>query len=177
MSDLTDIELVELAVSGDAKAFSHVVERHYMMVYKVAYKWCRSKEDAEDIAQEVFVKVGRKISSFRSDSAFNTWLYRIAVNTAKDLFRKQEKDKNNDPTILEKDQLQDKSPNQEESLVSRQVYDLIDKLPKKLKEATLLVFGEELSHKEAAEILGCAETTISWRIFQAKKKLKKYLQE
>ena len=84
-------ELVKLAKDGDSVAFENLVEQSYMLVYKVSYKWCRTKEDAEDITQEVFVKLAKKIFSFREESSFQTWLYRIVINTAKDFAKKEER--------------------------------------------------------------------------------------
>ena len=64
MENLEDIELVKLAKCGDPVAFENLVERNYMLVYKISYKWCRTKEDAEDITQEVFVKLAKKVYIF-----------------------------------------------------------------------------------------------------------------
>ena len=88
MDHLNDIELVNRALAGDALAFEHLVKRHYQSVYRLSYKWSGVKEDAEDIVQEVFVKLARKLKSFGQRSAFKTWLYRITINTAKDFMRK-----------------------------------------------------------------------------------------
>ncbi len=85
------IELVKLAKDGDSVAFENLVDLHYLLVYKISYNWCKAKEDAEDITQEVFVKLAKNIFNFKEESAFQTWLYRIVINTAKDYTRKQEK--------------------------------------------------------------------------------------
>ena len=87
MESLTDIELAGRATGGDTEAFAFLVDRHYMLAYRVAYKWCGVKENAEDITQEVFIKLGRSIHGFNGDSKFTTWLYRITVNTTKDFLR------------------------------------------------------------------------------------------
>jgi len=84
-----DIELVDLAKGGDASALERLFEKHYMTVYNLAYKWCGVKEDAEDVAQEVFVKLVKKLHTFDKKSSFKTWLYRIIINTAKDFVRKK----------------------------------------------------------------------------------------
>jgi RNA polymerase sigma factor (sigma-70 family) len=87
INGLSDRELVGRAVGGDSSMFECLVNRHYMLVYRVAYKWCGIRENAEDITQEVFVKLARAIHGFKGGSAFRTWLYRITVNTAKDYLR------------------------------------------------------------------------------------------
>ena len=175
MDTYSDIELVDMAKGGSARAMEHLFEKHYISVYNLAYKWCGIKEDAEDIAQDVFVKLVRKLHTFGQKASFKTWLYRIVINTAKDFGRKRsgrhahetvvdfERGENN-PVRPEKDALE-----------TTRLFAAIDQLPFKQKSAILLVFGEGLSHREAAEALDCAETTISWRIYQARKRLKKSL--
>ena len=88
MDSYSDIELVERSQNGDEAAFEHLVNRHYKTVYRVSYKWCGVKEDAEDITQEVFVKLTGKLRMFSNRSSFSTWLYRVTINTAKDFGRK-----------------------------------------------------------------------------------------
>ena len=161
MDTYNDIELVKLSVDGDTEAFAHLVERHYMTVYKVSYKWCGIREDAEDIAQEVFIKLAQKLKTFRKKSSFKTWLYRITINTAKDFHRKHAAN----PTPLG-----------DEPLDAIRLYKALNKLPEKQKSAILLVFSEGLNHREAAQVLNCSETTVSWRIFQARKRLKKSME-
>ena len=71
MENLEDIELVKLAKDGDSIAFENLVERNYLLVYKISYKWCRAKDDAEDITQEVFLKLAKKIFSFKEESCIS----------------------------------------------------------------------------------------------------------
>lgn len=174
MENLDDLSLVKLARDGDAVAFETLAKRHYMLVYQVSYRWCGNQDDSEDITQEVFVKLARKIHEFKEESTFQTWLYRITMNTAKDFARANGRRRVRESTFAEEEKGKAIGQAQEKSL-SEKLYGIIEELPLKLKETTLLVFGEGLNHKEAAQALNCAETTISWRIFQVKKKLKKYL--
>ena len=88
MINYSDMELVDLAMGGDEVAFENLIEKHYSSVYNLSYRWCRLKEDAEEITQEVFVKLTRKLDTFNRESSFKTWLYRITINTAKDYSRK-----------------------------------------------------------------------------------------
>jgi RNA polymerase sigma-70 factor (ECF subfamily) len=171
MNQKTDNNLIEMAVTGNEEALEVLVRRHYMTVYRLAFRWCRIKEDAEDVTQEVFVKMAGRLHSFRLKSSFPTWLYRVTVNTAMDLFRKRDvRGKYESMTELPAI-TGNPSPNPEEAVLFRQIYDQLDRLPAKQKAAVLLVFTEGLSHRDAARALGCSETTISWRIFQARKKL------
>ena len=163
-----DAELIRLAVAGDADAFTGLVERHYMRVYKMSVRACGNPSDAEDITQDVFIKLGHAIQGFRGDAAFTTWLYRIVLNTARDYVKKVK------PTValVDDDQIS-ADGGIEEQVAHKQKLAWLHAIPDSMRDAVLLVFGEGLSHAEAAKILQCAETTISWRIFQARKVLKK----
>ncbi len=165
-----------LAAKGNAQAFGCLCERHYMMVYKVAYKWCRVKEDAEDIAQEVFVKLADTIWSFRRDAAFQTWLYRVTVNAAKDYYKKQRNERKREAAYAEQRALDGAPGDQEDGAFAGELHAAVHDLPEKLRDAVLLVCGEGMSHKEAAAVLNCAETAVSLRIFRARQKLIRYLE-
>ena len=177
MKDLSDNELVERATGGNAIAFENLVNRHYNLVYRAAYKWCGVKEDAEDITQEVFAKLGRAIYNFKGDALFKTWLYRIVVNSAKDFHRKVSTKSNVESAYLEEMNLRNVAGHNDNPVSASQLYIVLNKLPGKLKDTLLLVLAEGLTHKEAAFALDCAETTVSWRIFQAKRKLQKLLKD
>jgi len=165
-------DLVRQAAAGDAAAFARLAEGHYLMVYKIAYKWCGRREDAEDIAQDVFVKLPEKLAGFRGEASFTSWLYRLTINAATDYYRTKGKAYTRELPFAEGfDAASDEIP-ADERIASRQAFAEIHRLPSDIKDAVLLVFAEGMSHKQAAEILGCAETTISWRIFQARKTLK-----
>ena len=142
----------------------------------MAYKWCGIKENAEDITQEVFVKLASKIKSFKGEADFKSWLYRVTVNRTKDLFKKNSRLLANEAAYLQEKKVASQSNNLNDNPVSpEELYIALSDLSPKLKEAVILVLSEGLSHKEAARVLGCAETTISWRVFKARGKLKKIL--
>ena len=176
----SDIELAGLAQGGDAGAFSRLIERHYMLMYTVAYKWTCSREDAEDVAQEVCLKLARDLMSFKGASSFRTWLYRVAVNAAKDYIRKHSAKRKHEEEFV-REHLVTGNPgrvegSEEDPGISAEALLMeIRKLPDKYREALLLVHSEGLSHKEAGEVLGCAESTVSWRVHEGKKKLKAHL--
>lgn len=176
MDNPNDIELVQLALSGDASAFEHLFNRHYRSVYRLAYKWCGIREDAEDIAQEVFVKLAAKLKMFGQKAAFKTWLYRITINTAKDFIRKHATKRGYEAAFALEQGADNPGSPPEEKLAAQQLYRALDRLPQKQKAAVLLVLAEGMSHKEAARVLNCREAMVSWRIFQARKKLKTSLE-
>ena len=176
MDGYNDIELVEASIDGDARAFEHLVKRHYMTVYRISYKWCGVKEDAEDITQDVFVKLAGKLKTFRKRSSFKTWLYRVTVNAAKDYYRKHAT-KQAYETDFATEQNPDNPGEQQDEHVDRdRLHKALSTLSEKQRSAVLLVFAEGLNHREAGQVLNCSETTISWRIFQARKALKKSLE-
>jgi len=173
MENCRDNELVRLSISGSTDAFEHLANRHYQMVYRVSYKWCGVKEDAEEIAQDVFVKLAQQIDRFDGRASFKTWLYRITLNTANDFLRKAAVKRKYESAFAFDETCHNSETDPDARLAALRLFAEIDKLPEKQKSAVLLVFGEGLSHKEAARVLKCRETTISWRIFQARKKLRR----
>lgn len=173
MKAMNDSELAALSAGGDEEAFGCLIDRHYMFIYKVAYKWIGNKEDAEDLAQDVCVKLAHKIGMYSPDAKFTTWLYTIIRNSALDLAKSAER--KNVKLDIDDVKIEATSVSQEEKLIQKQALQTLYALPDKIKDAVILVYMEGLSHAEAAKILGCAETTISWRVFQGKKKLKRLL--
>ena len=164
--------LISLAQNGDEIAFNTLIENNYMMIYKIAYKWCGIQEDAEDIAQDTCIKLARNLKNFRYESLFSTWIYKVTINTAKDHFKKRKNQKYDGYDDLDKFGFVTEA-SQEDNLMADELYKIIAELPEKQKDAFLLVMSEGFSHKEAGDILKCAEATISWRIFNAKKIIKK----
>ena len=175
MDSYTDAELIGLAQNGHENAFENLVKRYYRAVYGLAFKYCRIKEDAEDITQEVFIILARKLNSFRHRSSFKTWLFRITINAATDFLRKRNRSRSYEKPITNEESTGNPVPSPEEVLEYRFIYEEIDKLPDKQKTALILVLSEGLSHKEASKVLNCSETTISWRIHRARKSLDKLI--
>ena len=176
MEKIADQELITKAQAGDHLSFAALADRHYMTVYRFAFRWCRSREDAEDITQEVFIKLAGKLHLFDNRSKFTTWLYRMTANCASDYVRKNSRWTNSrmsEPP--ENGMTASPNPGPENNVIARNILKVVGELPDKLKEAMLLVYAEGMNHKEAAGVIGCAETTVSWRIFQAKRKLRKVL--
>jgi RNA polymerase sigma-70 factor (ECF subfamily) len=171
MMNHSDIQLVELSLDGNDSAFEMLVHRHYSCVYGLSYRWCRVREEAEEITQEVFIKLTRKLGSFNRKSSFKTWLYRIAINTAKDFSRKNAARRSREAAFAD-DQFCVNENTPSDEIQIQEIYNALDKLPHKQRAAVVLVLAEGLSHKEAASVLKCSEGTVSWRIHQARKKLK-----
>ena len=174
---ITDQELVEKAQQGDKKAFNLLVVRYQNRVAGLLTRYV-SRDDIPDIVQESFIKAYRSLASFRGESAFYTWLYRIAVNTAKNhltaLGRRPPKE-----DILAEDAesydagTQLREADTPEHLVlsnelKRVVFETIENLPEELKMAITLREIEGLSYEEIAEVMSCPVGTVRARIFRAR---------
>jgi RNA polymerase sigma-70 factor, ECF subfamily len=166
--------LVAKAAEGDRAAFAALVERHYGFVYRVAYRWCGRRADAEDIAQEVCVRLGRSIRSLRAYDAFATWLYALTLNAARDIARKQVRERAKAEAFhahaLSADVPEPSAEDKAEAL-----WAAVRQLPDRQREAVLLVYGEGMSHAAASDVLGSAEATVSWHIHEAKKRLRRMM--
>jgi len=180
MESKGDIGLIERARQGDAGAFERLLEDNYMLIYRAAYRFTGAREDAEDVAQEVCLKLARAIRGFRGGSSFRTWLYRVVINAAKDYIRKHATKRRHEEEFV-REQHVTGTPDRAESVsgnpgVSPEALLMeINRLPDKYRDALLLVHSEGLTHKEAGEVLRCAESTVSWRVHEGKKKLKETL--
>ncbi len=179
MRDDSDQSLIDRTIAGDATAFARLVERHYDLIYRVAWRWSGDAGDAEDIAQDVCIKLGQTIAGFKGDSAFTSWLYRVTLNVARDFLRARRR-REDSLTVMafsaEEAGLgyppggQSTSP--EDLAAAGDVWRAVRGLPDKQRDAVLLVYAEGLTHAEAARTLECAENTVSWHIHEARKKLK-----
>lgn len=157
------------ARDGDRLAFRQLVEGSYMQVYRLCYKYSGHREDAEDVCQEIFARLGSAILSYKGDAAFSTWLYRVSMNTLSDHFRRRKAKR--EMAFAEGFDRESEDEHADDRLFRQQILNEVLALPEKLKNAAILVYAEGLSHAEAAEALGCSEGTISWRVHEARKKL------
>jgi len=163
--------LVARAQNGDAEAFGELIEDHYDLIHRTAWKWCGNRTDAEDIAQDVCVKLGSAIAGFDGRSAFSSWVYRITLNTVRDMQRAGGRRARYAEAYAHVSP-EDAPAEQEEAATSSQLWAAVRTLPEKQRDAVLLVYAEELSHAAAADIMGCKEATVSWHIFEARKTLR-----
>jgi len=169
--EVPEAQLVTGAQSGDAKSFEVLFNRYYNMIHAFAYRVCLVETEADDIAQETFIRAARGISSYRATASFKNWLYRVAHNALIDWGRQaaRQRHKENQFAAELESRSQARTPDYAD------IHAALKQLSPDLREAVALVYFEEMNHREAADALGCAETTISWRIFRAKGVLKKLL--
>lgn len=182
---LTDSSLVERCRASDDAAFSEVVTRYKGKIYNYVYRMTGSADDAEDLTQEVFIRMYTSIDSFRGQSSLNTWLFRIAGNLCIDRFRRT---KNRTPAFSLDEPLADGGRAQEvadetyaphrvlENVeMAEQIQAALSKLPDKLRIALLLHDIEGLPYEEIAEIAGCPLGTVKSRLFSARMQLRQHL--
>jgi RNA polymerase sigma-70 factor (ECF subfamily) len=177
-TEINDHRLVKRVLNGDKKSFDLLVLKYQQRVSAVLGRYKLSPEEVMDITQETFIKAYRSIEKFRGDSKFYTWLYRIAINTAKNhLIAKSRRPPDIDIDVYEITSLL-KSTNGPESefegeRLSQVVESAISKLPQDLKSATIMREYEGMSYEDISAIMECPVGTVRSRIFRARESIDK----
>ena len=176
-----DAQLIPLAARGDRGAFQALVERHRGLVYRVAYQYAGNHHDAEDIAQDVFLKVYRSLDRFRQDAQFTSWLYRIAMNACVDRSRRRnpaDPNGGNDELLLS---AASSDPNPESRVwageIGVAVQAAVDQLPPRQRVIFVMRHFEELKLSEIASALGLAEGTVKRQLHAAVHRLRRVLRD
>ena len=178
-----DAVLVAGARNGDVNAFGELVNRYQRVVYGVVSRMVDNRDDVDDIVQEVFVLTYRSIASFRGDSEFSTWIYRIAVNTTIKMAKKlklRQASSIDDPAIGLADTLASSEIERPERIAERGARDealrkAIEKLPEKHRATVVLHYFENQNCSQIAEVMGCSVGTVWSRLHYACKKLEQEL--
>ena len=171
MREDTDGALAHRAAAGDREAFAALVERHYGLIYRVGARVLGNDEEAADLAQDICVGLVAKLASYRGGSRFATWLYRVVVNAARDRMRRNSTRRHSERAFAEVDAMTraGRAEQESEALWLRQV---LGGLTDDLRVTVTLVLEEGLRHAEAAAVLGVAESTVSWRMHEVRKRLR-----
>ena len=187
-ADAGDLSLVRRAQAGERAAYDLLVLKYQHKVVKLVMRYTRNPADAEDVAQESFIKAYRALPQFRGDSAFYTWLYRIAINTAKNALAARDRnpvtsqvefqDSDDAPDIVSRL----KDPDTPEGLALTEeirgtVTAAIDALPGDLRTAIVLRELEGLSYEEIAAAMDCPVGTVRSRIFRAREAIDRRLRD
>lgn len=171
-----DENLALAAANGDRSAFAALAERHYDRLFGLAWRLTGNRAEAEDLVQDILLSLPRKLSGWRSESRFTTWLYRVAVNAAHDQRRRQ----------AVRDRAATGWGDWERARQAGQtraraedawLRDAMARLPQDLRETVALVFDEEMTQARAAEVLGLSEGTVAWRMSEVRRRLRALAQE
>ena len=172
MSEKDDDEsLASKAASGDAAAFRVLLERHYDRVFRIAYSVVRDQAEAEDVTQEIWAAMPRKIRKWRGEAKLTSWLHRIALNAAKDSLRRSASRTRATEGFAEMETLsRGENLDTQKRLIWLQT--ALDTLSDDLRETAALTLGEEMNFAQAADVLGIAEGTVAWRMSEIRRRLK-----
>lgn len=185
MADPNEAELLQRAKKGDRVAYAALVRMHQRRVYALSLQMLASQSEAEDAVQETFIRAWRALARFDGRSELSTWLYRIGVNVCLNALRRRKRnaaDDLHDPRVPEPiaDATQgrtDPASTAEASQLQGRLAKALDQLSPSLRTTVILVLVQGVPHKEAAEVLGCPEGTIAWRIHEARRKLREALRD
>ncbi len=178
-----DLELVRRVQQGDKQAYDLLVLKYQHKLVKLISRYIKDPDEVLDVAQEAFIKAYRALPRFRGDSAFYTWLYRIAVNTAKNFLVAQgRRPPESDVDAEQVEQLESASRLREIATPERMVLKdeieaavnkAVDQLPEDLRTAITLREVEGLSYEEIAQVMNCPVGTVRSRIFRAREAIEK----
>ena len=166
-----DSVLVQRFKKGDPEAFEMLVKKYQNIAVNIAYSFTRNRMDAEDAAQESFLKIYGSINSFRGDSKFSSWLYRIVVNKAYDLLRKRK----HTVQLDEISEISSETKPSEAELMKQLISDCLALIPFQYRSALTLRDMQGLSYEEIAQVLNISVGTVESRIFRGRRMLKEIL--
>jgi RNA polymerase sigma-70 factor (ECF subfamily) len=164
--------LIDRSRNGDPAAFAALVRLHQRMIYSLTYRMSGSSADADDLAQETFIRAYQSLGTYRGGSRFSSWLYRIALNLC---LTWRSREKRRGETDLEWTESGVGTPAADGQ--GERVQQALNRLPPKQRAAVVLTVFDGMTHAEAASVLGCAEKTLSWRLFMARRRLGQLLRE
>ena len=183
----SDQRLVVRAQQGDKRAFDVLVLKYQQRIASVVSRYLRDQDEVADVTQEAFIKAYRALANFRGDAQFYTWLYRIAINTAKNYLvaksrRPPDTDKDINDGEFSENSVVLKTEDQPEALLARDqlqsvILAAVDALQEDLRTALMLREFDGLSYEEIAEIMACPVGTVRSRIFRARESIEKKMQQ
>ena len=173
--------LIEAILNGDTRAYAELVDRYKDLVYTLALRMLKHKEEAEEVAQDTFIKVFKSLNKFKGDSKFSTWIYRVAYNTCLDTIKKNKKYLNNIAIDKFTYNKLDTIDNALDNIISEEkntlIKNCINKLPEDSSALLTLFYFEELSLEEISKIINVEANTVKVKLFRARKKLAVILEQ
>jgi len=170
-----DETLVVQSQNGDPAAFESLVRNHQRMIHTLTYRMTGSLAEAEDLAQETFVRAYEQLAEYQGAAKFSTWLYRIAINACLNWRQRECRRREVYTQWAQESEAGGSEAGSGAGDQSERVQASLLKLPARQRAAVVLTIYDGLNHAEAAKVLGCSETTVSWRVFAARRKLKAWL--
>lgn len=173
-----ETDWIRRAREGEPEAFGALTERYQRMVHAITFRMTGSLDDADDLAQEVFVQAYRCLAMYRAEARFSSWLHQIAVNTCLNWCKRRRRRAQVHQAWSQQRELSTThaaASSEAESGPADRVASALSRLPPKQRAAVILTVYEDLSHAQAAKALGCTEATVAWRLFAARRKLKRWL--
>ncbi|MEZ5492224.1 MAG: RNA polymerase sigma factor RpoE [Gammaproteobacteria bacterium] len=187
MSKDTDQQLVDRVLAGDKQAFNLLVLRYQHRVAALIARFVKDPQEVEDVSQEAFIKAYRALALFRGESAFYTWLYRIAVNTAKNYLVARNRrppavdvdvdESENSDLALPLQEIESPEASLATEMLRQAINEAIGELPEELKTAFTLREFSGLSYEDITEVMGCPVGTVRSRIFRAREAIDKRIRE
>lgn len=175
MNKKDDKYLIKRIKQGDSHAFGNLIDRYKNMVFTLALRMLKNNEDAEEVAQDAFLKAYQHINTFKGNSKFSTWLYQIVYNTCISRLRKKKLDVNQIDDVYQKDISTSEYREIEHFITTKEKQEALKKalseLPSDDSFLLTLFYLEELDHKEIAKITELTRDNIKVKIFRARKKL------
>lgn len=180
MNSTANSTLIKKARRGDGRAFGMLIENHERFVYNIVYRITGNFEDARDISQEAFIKAFKNFSSYDESSAFSTWLYRIAVNTAIDHVRKKKRENNVSlEDYITEEKTESHKSSVEEKVISKEgvsnIMEAVNSLDEDFKTVIVLRDIEGMEYSQISEITGCPVGTVKSRLSRARGKLRQII--
>ena len=176
-----DIYYINLIIEGNTNAFNILVDRYKDLVFSLALKMVKTREEAEEVAQDTFIKVFKSLGQFKGDSKFSTWIYKVTYNTCLDRLKKQKReqqvvsiDEFNTNQIKSIDNALNKMENEERE---KAIQDCIQLLPADDAFLLTLFYFEEQSLEEIAKVIGLTSNNVKVKLFRCRKKLTSILKE
>lgn len=181
MTNKNDQLYITKVIKGDTNAFVYLVDNYKDMVFSLAYKMTKNREEAEEISQDTFVKAFKNLKNFKGDSKFSTWLYRITYHTSLDALKKNKKEQNtfeiNEITFNQIKSVENILEGIERKERAKIMDSCLLKLPEEERSIIWMFYYDELSLKEIIEITSLSESNIKVKLHRARKKLLQIVEE
>lgn len=172
----SDEDLAKAAAKGDADAFASLLARHYDRIFRLAFRLSGRADQAEDLTQDICAALPAKIAGFRAQSKFTTWLYRVVFNAAEDARRRQASHNRAALGWGDVEQMR-RAEAAETAEAVAWLQRAMRSLPQELQDTLALTLEDEMTHAQAAEVLGVSEGTVSWRMSEIRKRLRALREE